>query len=288
MQLQFTKMQGAGNDFIVIDAIHQDISHLSLEHWRALANRKFGIGADQILIVEKATSPDADFKYRIFNNDGSEVEQCGNGSRCFVRFVREKGLTNKTEIRVQVAHTILTLTELEDGRVKVNMGNPILEHALIPFLSGELASQKQGEVNEFSLPLAQESVWITPVSMGNPHAVQIVESVDLAPVGRQGPLIENHPSFPQRVNAGFMEILSRHLIKLRVFERGAGETLACGTGACAAVVLGILQHRLDSPVLVKTKGGDLEIEWDFQHEGPLANVMMTGPAVSVFDGHINI
>jgi diaminopimelate epimerase len=288
MQLQFTKMQGAGNDFIVIDAIHQDISHLSLEHWRALANRKFGIGADQILIVEKATSPDADFKYRIFNNDGSEVEQCGNGSRCFVRFVREKGLTNKTEIRVQVAHTILTLTELEDGRVKVNMGNPILEHALIPFLSGELVSQKQGEVNEFSLPLAQESVWITPVSMGNPHAVQIVESVDLAPVGRQGPLIENHPSFPQRVNAGFMEILSRHLIKLRVFERGAGETLACGTGACAAVVSGILQHRLDSPVLVKTKGGDLEIEWDFQHEGPLANVMMTGPAVSVFDGHINI
>ncbi len=288
MQLQFTKMQGAGNDFIVIDAIHQDISHFSLEQWRALANRKFGIGADQILIVEKATSPDADFKYRIFNNDGSEVEQCGNGSRCFVRFVREKGLTKKTEIRVEVAHTILTLTELEDGRVKVNMGTPILEHALIPFLSGELVSQKQGDVNEFSLPLAQESVWVTPVSMGNPHAVQIVQSVDLAPVRSQGPLIENHPSFPQRVNAGFMEILSRQLIKLRVFERGAGETLACGTGACAAVVSGILQHRLDSPVLVKTRGGDLEIEWDFKHEGPLANVMMTGPAVSVFDGHITI
>ena len=288
MQLQFTKMQGAGNDFIVIDAIHQDISHLTAVDWRKLADRKFGIGADQILIVEKATISDADFKYRIFNHDGTEVEQCGNGSRCFVRFVREKGLTQKTEIQVEVAHTILTLTELDDGRVKVNMGAAILEHHLIPFINEGLPTQIVGEAHEYALSISEKTVWMTPVSMGNPHAVQIVESVDLAPLSSHGPLIETHPAFPQRVNAGFVEIINRHTIKIRVFERGAGETLSCGTGACAAAVAGILQNRLDSPVLVKTRGGDLEIAWEFKNQGGLAKVMMTGPATTVFDGYINI
>ena len=288
MQLQFTKMHGAGNDFIVINAIHQDISHLTTIDWKKLADRKFGIGADQILIVEKATISNADFKYRIFNHDGTEVEQCGNGSRCFVRFVREKSLTQKTEIRVEVAHTILTLTELDDGRVKVNMGAPILEHRLIPFIHDGLASHQVGQTLEYALPLSNKKVWITPISMGNPHAVQIVESVDLAPLSSEGPLIENHSAFPQRVNASFVQIIDRHIINMRVFERGAGETLSCGTGACAAVVAGILQRRLDSPVLVHTRGGDLEIEWGYQLQGTLAQVMMTGPATTVFDGQIDL
>ena len=288
MQLQFTKMQGTGNDFIVIDAIHQDISHLTQAHWRALADRKFGVGADQILIVDKATTVDADFKYRIFNHDGTEVEQCGNGSRCFVRFVREKGLTQKKEIRVEVAHTILTLTELDDGRVKVNMGSPILEHHLSPFKANGFSTRNIGQTQEYALPVSDHQIWVTPVSMGNPHAVQFVPSVDLAPLSSQGPLIEHHLAFPQYVNAGFVEIVNRQIIKIRVFERGAGETLSCGTGACAAVVAGILQNRLDSPVLVKTRGGDLEIEWGVELHGTLAMVMMTGPAATVFEGKMEV
>jgi diaminopimelate epimerase len=289
MKLQFTKMHGAGNDFIVIDAISQNIESFTSDDWRALANRQFGIGADQILLVEKPHSKDADFKYRIMNSDGSEVEQCGNGSRCFVRFVREKGLTAKTDIKVEVAHAIITLSELSDQNVRVDMGTPIFIHEKIPFDSAGLNSKKSGDAELFSLPIENHSpVWVQAVSMGNPHAVQIVPKVKNAPVHIIGPLIENHFAFPNRVNAGFVEILGEHELKVRVFERGAGETLSCGTGACAAVVSSILQHRVKSPVLVHTNGGDLEISWDYANLGVDAPVVMVGPATFVFDGQIEI
>ena len=285
--LRFTKMHGAGNDFIVLDGISQDLSKITKSQWQAMAHRQFGIGADQILLVEKPTVSGAEFRYRIINSDGSEVEQCGNGSRCFVRFVREKGLTTHQTVKVQVAHTILTLTENQDGQVTVDMGAPILNLEKVPFITKNLSFKTEGSTTLYELKLDNESVWINPISMGNPHAVQIVANVNQAPVTSLGPQIECHPSFPKRVNAGFMEIQSRHEIKLRVFERGSGETLACGTGACAAVVSGILRDQLDSPVIVHTRGGDLTIAWPNQASTE-SSVMMTGPAQTVFEGEIDL
>ncbi len=286
-RLRFTKMHGAGNDFIVLDGISQDLSKITKAQWQALAHRQFGIGADQILLVEKPTVAGAEFRYRIFNSDGSEVEQCGNGSRCFVRFVREKGLTQNQTVKVQVAHTILSLTENDDGQVTVDMGAPILALEQIPFQSSNLESKTEAQATLFGLKISDGIAWIHPVSMGNPHAVQIVNDVDTAPVEIQGPQIEPHPSFPKKVNAGFMQIQNRHEIKLRVFERGSGETLACGTGACAAVVSGILRGQLDSPVKVHTRGGDLTIAWDYS-TSLQSHVMMTGPAETVFEGEVTL
>lgn len=286
-RLRFTKMHGAGNDFIVLDGISQDLSKITKAQWQLMANRQLGIGADQILLVEKSTVAEAEFRYRIFNSDGGEVEQCGNGSRCFVRFVRKKGLTKNRTVKVQVAHTILSLTENDDGQITVDMGAPILSTQQIPFNAANLNSKTEGSATLYELTLSGGSVWINPLSMGNPHAVQIVKDVDTAAVKSEGPEIEAHPAFPKKVNAGFMQIQNRHEIKLRVFERGSGETLACGTGACAAVVSGILRGELDSPVVVQTCGGDLTIAWDFKStaESP---VMMTGPAQTVFEGEITI
>jgi diaminopimelate epimerase len=276
MKLKFTKMHGLGNDFVVIDAISQSLE-LTPDQVRHLADRRFGVGCDQILIVERASTPDVDFRYRIFNGDGSEVEQCGNGSRCFVRFVLDKGLTTKTEIRVETKSGIISPRLVEGGLVTVNMGIPIFEPARIPFVSDSEAVVQP-------LDLGDQSVAITAVSMGNPHAVQVVADVDTAPVATQGPAIEHHVRFPARVNAGFMQVVDAHTIRLRVFERGAGETLACGTGACAAVVTGLRRELLTSPVLVHTRGGDLSISWG----GPGTPVLMTGPAVTVFEGETEI
>jgi diaminopimelate epimerase len=290
-KLRFTKMHGAGNDFIVLNGIDQDLSDVTREQWRKLAHRQLGIGADQILLVEKATRPDADFRYRIFNADGGEVEQCGNGSRCFVRFVLDQGLSTKNPLRVEVAHTILTLKSHEDGQIEVDMGTPIFEHSKIPFIANGLASKQEFHEMLYALPIqtpATHDSWIGVVSMGNPHAVQVVGDVESAMVLEEGASIEKDPVFPNRVNAGYMQVLNRHAIKLRVFERGAGETLACGTGACAAVVSGIRRGLLDSPVKVSTRGGDLQIAW-----GGIANevaqpVIMSGPAVTVFEGETSI
>ena len=272
--LKFTKMHGAGNDFMVIDAINQTVL-LSEQQIQRLAHRQFGVGFDQLLLVE--TSTIADFKYRIFNADGSEVSQCGNGARCFVRFVADQGLSNKHEIRVETASGIITPKLEENGLVTVNMGAPKFEPSAIPFIADDSASS-------YSLIVSNHSVEISVVSMGNPHAVQIVEDVENAPVVSLGRQIELHPRFPERVNAGFMQIVDAHHIKLRVFERGSGETLACGTGACAAVVAGIQLGQLTSPVNVSARGGDLEINW----QGGDAPVMMTGPAVTVFTGTITL
>jgi diaminopimelate epimerase len=272
--LKFTKMHGAGNDFMVIDAINQTVL-LSEQQIQMLAHRQFGVGFDQLLLVE--TSTIADFKYRIFNADGSEVSQCGNGARCFVRFVAEQGLSNKREIRVETASGIITPKLEENGLVTVNMGAPKFEPNAIPFIADFTASS-------YSLIVSNHSVEISVVSMGNPHAVQIVEDVENAPVVSLGRQIELHPRFPERVNAGFMQIMNAHHIKLRVFERGSGETLACGTGACAAVVAGIQLGQLTSPVTVSARGGDLQIAW----QGGDAPVMMTGPAVTVFTGTITL
>jgi diaminopimelate epimerase len=284
-RLRFTKMHGAGNDFIVLDGLSQDLSKITKNQWQTLAHRQFGIGADQILIVEKPSVADAEFRYRIINSDGTEVEQCGNGSRCFVRFVREKGLTQNKTVRVQVAHTVLSLTENDDGQVTVNMGAPILNPADIPFEPNQLKTQKLSDDTIYELETIDGPNWISAVSMGNPHAIQVVADVDLAPVGTSGPEIERHPSFPKRVNVGFMQIINRHEVKLRVFERGSGETLACGTGACAAVVAGIRRGLLDNLVQVHTRGGDLSISWNGQKESP---VMMTGPAQTVFEGEVDL
>jgi diaminopimelate epimerase len=272
--LKFTKMHGAGNDFMVIDAINQTVL-LSEQQIQMLAHRQFGVGFDQLLLVE--TSTIADFKYRIFNADGSEVSQCGNGARCFVRFVAEQGLSNKREIRVETASGIITPKLEENGLVTVNMGAPKFEPNAIPFIADFTASS-------YSLIVSNHSVEISVVSIGNPHAVQIVEDVENAPVVSLGRQIELHPRFPERVNAGFMQIMNAHHIKLRVFERGSGETLACGTGACAAVVAGIQLGQLTSPVTVSARGGDLQIAW----QGGDAPVMMTGPAVTVFTGTITL
>ena len=259
---------------MVIDAINQSVN-LTPQQIQALANRQFGIGFDQLLLVE--TSKIADFKYRIFNADGSEVSQCGNGARCFARFVYEQKLSSKREISVETASGIITPKLEEHDLVTVDMGAPKFAPADIPFIADATATS-------YKLDIGEESVTIAALSMGNPHAVQIVENVDSAPVERMGRQIELHPRFPQRVNAGFMQIMDTHHIKLRVFERGSGETLACGTGACAAVVAGIVWGRLVSPVSVKARGGELQIAW----QGGNSAVMMTGPAVTVFTGSITL
>ncbi len=284
-------MHGAGNDFIVVNGIDQDLSKITQDQWRALSNRQFGVGADQILLIEKPTRSDADFRYRIFNADGGEVEQCGNGSRCFVRYVHEQGLSKKNPLQVEVAHTVISLRALENGDVEVNMGAPIFEPALVPFNPEGIASKQEFHEMLYALPLdrpASHDDWVGVVSMGNPHAVQVVGDVDSAPVLEEGPDIEKHPAFPKRVNAGYMQILNRKEIKLRVFERGAGETLACGTGACAAVVSGIRRGMLDSPVQVHTRGGDLQIAWGGMVNDVAQPVIMTGPAVTVFEGETEI
>ncbi|AXS78735.1 diaminopimelate epimerase [Dechloromonas sp. HYN0024] len=276
MKLKFSKMHGLGNDFVVLDGIRQSLS-LTPEQLCYLADRHFGVGCDQILLVEKATQPGVDFRYRIFNADGGEVEQCGNGARCFVRFVHEQGLTEKREIRVETMKGLISPRLEGDGNVTVDMGVPRFLPAEIPFLADD-------DVIVHMLDVADETLETSVVSMGNPHAVQVVDCVDAAPVDQHGPLIESHQRFPQRVNAGFMQIVDRHAIKLRVYERGAGETMACGTGACAAVVAGIRRGLLDSPVRVTTRGGDLNIAWG----GADRPVLMTGPAVTVFSGEIEL
>lgn len=284
-------MHGAGNDFIVLNGIDQDLSSVTREQWQVLANRQLGIGADQILIVEKATRADADFRYRIFNADGGEVEQCGNGSRCFVRFVLDQGLSTKNPLRVEVAHTVITLKSHPDGQVEVDMGAPIFEHSRIPFNANDLASMQEFQEILYALPLnhpATHDSFVGVLSMGNPHAVQVVADLESAPVLEEGSEIEKYSAFPKRVNAGYMQVMNRNEIKLRVYERGVGETLACGTGACAAVVSGIRRGLLDSPVKVHTRGGDLQIAWDGIVDGIAQPVIMTGPAVTVFEGETEI
>jgi diaminopimelate epimerase len=279
MKIRFTKMHGLGNDFVVLDAVRQNfVPNAAQVRW--LADRHFGVGCDQLLVVEPPQGVgggNADFRYRIFNADGGEVEQCGNGARCFVRFVHEKGLTEKREILVETQAGLIAPRLEADGQVTVDMGVPRLLPADIPFIAD---SDELVQTLEFD----GRGAAITAVSMGNPHAVQVVDHVATAPVARDGPLIEAHPRFPKRVNAGFMEVVDRHAIRLRVYERGAGETLACGTGACAAVVAGIQRGLLDSPVRVTTRGGELDVAWG----GPGQPVLMTGPAVTVFDGEIEI
>lgn len=276
MKLRFTKMQGLGNDFVVIDATREAVD-LTQERVRAIADRHFGVGCDQLLVVEPPSAPDVDFRYRIFNADGGEVEQCGNGARCFVRYVHDKRLTEKTDIRVETRSGIIAPRLRADGLVTVDMGVPVLASADVPFISGSDAVVQ-------ALDVGGDTVAITAVSMGNPHAVQVVEDVDAAPVDTQGALIERHSRFPARVNAGYVQVIDAHHIRLRVYERGAGETLACGTGACAAVVAVILRQLAVSPVRVETRGGELEIAWN----GRGASVLMTGPAVTVFEGEMDL
>ena len=277
MKLKFSKMQGLGNDFVVFDGVRQRVQ-LSTEQYRRIADRHFGIGCDQILLVEPSKNGEADFRYRIFNADGGEVEQCGNGARCFVRFVREQGLTDKESIRVETLSGLITPRLESDGRVTVDMGAPIFEPQRIPFIADR-------ELPTYALEVDSATVEISALSMGNPHAVQVVADVDHAPVLVQGPLIEKHSRFPQRVNAGFMQIVDRNRIKLRVYERGAGETLACGTGACAAVVAGIKLRLLNEKVCVQTRGGELTIEWRGA-DNSRPPVYMTGPAETVFEGEV--
>jgi diaminopimelate epimerase len=272
MIVRFTKMQGLGNDFVVIDATRMPFT-LTPPQIRTLADRRFGVGCDQVLVVEPATTTAADFRYRIFNADGGEVEQCGNGARCFVIFVRDRGLTDKREIRVETASGAIFPRLMPDGEVSVDMGVPRFHPDEVPFIGG------QGAIVE-PLHLDGVTIFVSVLSMGNPHAVQVVPDVDAAPVATQGPAIERHPRFPQRVNAGYMQVVDRANIRLRVFERGAGETLACGTGACAAVVAGIRRDLLDSPVRVAMRGGALTIDW----EGDGRPVRMKGPATKVFEG----
>ena len=269
-------MQGLGNDFVVIDAVSQSVS-LSEREVRFLADRHFGVGCDQLLIVEPARGEGIDFRYRIFNADGGEVEQCGNGARCFVRFVHDKGLTDKREIRVETRCGVITPRLEDNGEVTVDMGVPLFDPPSIPFESDSDAVVQPLQVGDREVP-------ISVVGMGNPHAVQVVANVDRAPVAEQGPVVEHHPRFPARVNAGFMQVIDRGHIALRVHERGAGETLACGTGACAAVVAGIRRGLLDTPVRVDTRGGPLRIAW----AGAGKPVLMTGPAVKVFDAQIEL
>jgi diaminopimelate epimerase len=284
MRIRFTKMQGAGNDFVVLDETAGALP-LTAAHYRRLADRHLGVGADQILGVRAAPSPEVDFEYVIHNADGGEVQQCGNGARCFVRYVRERGLTGKSRIRVQIKTGVIELTEQPDGEVTVDMGVPVFDLARVPFDPAGLVPQAVSGWQLWPLPVAGETVRVAVLSMGNPHAVQWVADLDSAPVTVQGPLIECHRAFPERVNAGFMQIISRDRIRLRVYERGAGETLACGTGACAAVVAGIRLGRLDTRVQVHTRGGVLTIEWGGGAHDP---VRMTGPAQTVFHGEIDL
>lgn len=276
MQLRFTKMHGLGNDFVVIDGVNQAFVP-DAEQIRFLADRRFGVGCDQVLLVERPWAEGADFGYRIFNADGGEVEQCGNGARCFARYVREHGLSAKDRIVVDTRGARLTLEIGADGQVTVDMGVPELEPARIPFEAPAMAP-------EYALEVAGQTYRIGAVSMGNPHAVLLVDDVDSAPVATLGPLIESHPRFPRRVNAGFMEVVDRSHVRVRVYERGAGETLACGSGACAAVVAGRLQQRLGSEVAVDLRGGRLVISW----HGPGQPVTMTGPATTVFEGQMEL
>lgn len=279
---QFTKMHGAGNDFIVIDGVSQPIE-MTPERARALAHRQFGIGADQILLVDAPSHPEADFRYRIFNADGSEVEHCGNGARCFVRFVHEQKLSRRNPLRAEIATGLIVLKENEDNTVTVDMGVTRFDPAALPFDTEGLDSSREQEETLWHLPLPNgQTVILSVIAISNPHAVQLVENIDTAAVAEQGPLIESHPRFQNRVNAGFMQIIDRHTIRLRVYERGAGETLACGTGACAAVATGIRRGLLDSPVTVHTHGGILSIAWDG------SQLQMSGPATTVFSGQIDI
>ncbi len=276
MRLQFTKMQGLGNDFIVLDGITQKLN-ISAQQARRLADRKHGVGCDQILMVEAPRQPGFDFGFRIFNADGGEVEQCGNGARCFAIFVRDRGLTDKNEIRVQTRGSCMTLCVQPDNTVMVDMGVPVFEPASIPFIAGKQKDFYQIELNG-------DTVNVTVLSLGNPHAVQIVDDIDAAPLSEQGPKIESHQRFPNRVNAGFVQIVDRHRARVRVYERGVGETLACGSGACAAVIAGKTSGLLDDQVEVSLRGGDLSVRW----AGPGQPVFMTGAANKVFEGEIDL
>ena len=276
MRLKFTKMHGLGNDFVVLDATRAPLA-LTHDELRRIADRHFGVGCDQILQVEPPRAPGTDFYYRIFNADGGEVGQCGNGARCFVRFVRDQGLTDKNEIRVGTLGGVIVPRLEADGQVTVDMGVPEFDPARIPF-------QAERRVPTYPLEVGGRTVEISALSMGNPHAVQVVADVDAAPVLSEGPAIEAHARFPERVNAGYLQVVDRGRIKLRVYERGAGETLACGSGACAAVVAGIQRKLLDGRVTVTTRGGDLGISW----EGEGKPVLMTGPAVTVFSGELDL
>ena len=285
MRLRFTKMQGAGNDFVVLDGTRAPVE-LSAEQARRLGDRRFGIGADQILLVEPGRKPGVDFRYRIFNSSGDEVEHCGNGARCFVRYVHDKGLSDKDTLRVETVNNLLELTLRPDGRVTVDMNRPIFALDRVPFDAAGLTPRRLPDTARgFELwPLADLGVEVAVLSMGNPHAVMRVDDVDAAPVAVLGPRVEAHGRFPRRVNAGFLQVLSRREARLRVYERGAGETLACGTGACAAVVAGIRLGWLDRAVEVHARGGDLLIEWPHDE----ASVLMTGPAETVFEGEIEL
>lgn len=285
MKLKFTKMHGAGNDFVVLDGYTQPVN-LTPAQVRALADRHFGVGADQLLLVEKPTVDGVDFRYRIFNCDGGEVEHCGNGARCFVKFVRDSGLTDQRSVRVQVQKGTLTLTMQDNGEVLVDMGTPVFDPERVPFATKGIEGRREGADTLWPLDVNGTTRWISVVSMGNPHAVQVVDDVEAFPVQVEGPVIERHARFPQRVNAGFMQIVGRSEIKLRVYERGAGETLACGTGACAAVAAGIRRGLLDSPVRVHTHGGELTISWNSTQE--TEPLLMAGPAATVFEGEIEL
>ena len=283
MQLSFTKMQGAGNDFVVIDATRAPFRATS-EQLRRLGDRRFGVGAHQILVVEASDEAGIDFRYRIFNNSVDEVEHCGNGARCLVRFVHDKGLSAKKTLRVETVNNLLELRLQDDGRVTVDMNRPVFELERIPFDAAGLEARKMGGFELWPLALTGATVEVAVLSMGNPHAVQLVADVDAAAVATIGPQVEQHPRFARKVNAGFLQIVSRNAVRLRVFERDAGETLACGTGACAAVVAGIRLGLLDAAVEVQTRGGSLRIEW----AGADSHVLMTGPAQTVFEGSIDL
>ena len=284
MKLRFTKMHGAGNDFVVLDGTAAPLQ-LNAQQLRHLGDRRFGVGADQILLVERSATPGVDFRYRIFNNTGDEVEHCGNGARCFVRYVHERGLTTQRRVRVETVNNLLELQLRDDGRVTVDMNRPHFEHAALPFDASGLAARLEGDFELWPLDLANgRRVDVAVLSMGNPHAVQRVDDVDTAPVLTDGPLIEAHPRFARKVNAGFLQVVARHHVRLRVYERGAGETLACGTGACAAVVAGIRLGWLDRSVEVDARGGRLLIEWPADD----ASVLMTGTAQTVFEGEIEL
>ena len=288
MRQRFTKMQGAGNDFVVIDATREPL-RLDTAQLQRLGDRHFGVGADQILVIEPADAPGIDFRYRIFNGaSGAEVEHCGNGARCFVRYVRDRGMSGKDRLRVQTVNRVLELQQHADGSVGVDMGAPAFDLAALPFDAAGLSPR---EVNGFALwpvDLGGHVAELALLSMGNPHAVQRVDDVDAAPVAADGPRIERHPRFGRGVNAGFMQVLSRRSVRLRVYERDAGETLACGSGACAAVVAGIRLGWLDSRVDVHTRGGVLTIEWTGGAPEGAAGVRMTGPAQTVFEGEIDL
>jgi diaminopimelate epimerase len=278
MKLHFTKMQGAGNDFVVLDGTREPVE-LTADQARRLGDRRFGVGADQILVVERTATPGVDFRYRIFNNNGDEVEQCGNGARCFVRYVHDRGLTDKTTVKVETMSSLLELRLQPDGRVTVDMGPPVFEPARVPFDRAGLVPRRVGGFELWPLEVGDVAV----LSMGNPHAVQRVDDIDIAHVESIGPRVEQHSRFPNKVNAGFMQVVSRSRIRLRVYERGAGETLACGTGACAAVVAGVRLGWLDAHVDVQARGGTLTIDWPGH-----GSVLMTGPAETAFEGDIEL